>query len=197
MLKILRAISFVIAGLSLFTSVLIVTFVFKENSKIRAYLQTPDIIESMREKIASIESGKGTVHPLVYQARLVALRIDPPEQPNTSLYDTTDKNGKQDQDDKMRDEIKITTVEQDKGTKQPKSFMFNLLATVRYVSAPEKSLALLQTGGRQEWFRRGQTVGRHEIMEIKDGSVLITQPNQNLQEIFVPPRSGGTNLLKN
>jgi hypothetical protein len=73
----------------------------------------------------------------------------------------------------------------------------DLLATVVCESAPEKSLALLQTSGtKQEWFRQGEMVGHLEIKEIRDGSVVFTQGGKNPQEKFVPAKTQVKSILK-
>ena len=188
MLKTLRMSSLAITVFTLFTFVTIIVFGFKDDSKVNALLQKPGIVEKIRGDINQNEPPNGTDSPLVTQAKAFALRIDPPViLPQEEKITRVLQEKQHEKTEKGRELIEEN---------QPKSLMFNLLATVRYVSAPEKSLALFQSGGRQEWFYRGQTVGRHEIEEIKDGSVLLIQPGQKLQEVMVPAKSTGQSLLK-
>lgn len=190
MLKVLRVSSFVIMILVLFATITIIVFGLKDNPQVQAFLQRPGILERVSGSGISIEPPKDTVPPLVAQARAFALRIDRPILIDTSTRtsvnenDTSDRGGKTIQSDETSDGNPIT------------SFKFDLLATVRYISAPEKSLALFKSGGRQEWFYKGQTVGRHKIEDIKDGRVTLAQPGQNPEEIHVPPQPDGTALLK-
>jgi hypothetical protein len=74
---------------------------------------------------------------------------------------------------------------------------FDLLATVKYEADPEKSLALLKTtDNQQEWFRQGDMVGNMKLTEVKDGSVVFSQGNTELPEVFVPVKPQVTSLLK-
>jgi hypothetical protein len=71
-----------------------------------------------------------------------------------------------------------------------------LLATVRYETEPGKSLALLKSGDKLEWFRQGEKAGHLDIDEICDGSVVFSQSGKNPQTLQVPPKPEGKSLLK-
>ena len=181
MLKTLRASSVVVMILSVCAVTALIVFGFKDNPETKQFLQTQSILETIRSRIANTESQDGTAHPLVIQAHLFAIRIDPPSPPAISTR--IPKN----QDDLTNiggggSEAEIP----DKKTETTPRF--NLLATVRYESSPEKSLALFKTGDKQQWFRMGETVDCYQIKEIKDGRVLIAQPGRKLEEIHVPPK---------
>ena len=190
MLKALRASSVVVVILASCATVLVIVFGFKENPEARAWLQRPGILATIRDSIDNAVSQDGATPPLVAQAHLFAMRIDPPE-----IVIVTRET--KDQDGKTNTGGSGSTNEGDDPLPPPPPRRFNLLATVLYESAPEKSLALFETGDKQEWFHPGETVDRYRIKEIKDGRVLLAQPGQGLQEVSVPPKSNGTSLLKN
>ncbi|HOK94814.1 MAG TPA: hypothetical protein PK052_00815 [Anaerohalosphaeraceae bacterium] len=128
--------------------------------------------------------------PLVAQAKSFALRINPPPPPEPVKP-------------KIEPKPAPTPAQASTQPAQPPvpkvqaSVKFDLLATVRYETAPEKSLALVSTGSKLEWFRQGEKVGQHEIKEIRDGSVIFTQAGGKPQEIFVPAKTEVKSLLKN
>ena len=147
------------------------------------------LIESSREETteasgsaelgAKLEAQENTL--LVAQARLFALRIDPPVPISPTRKPPDEKTIKNQSG--RRNEKEVMIIKPDPPPR------FDLIATVLYESAPEKSLALFQSGNKQQWFRPGETVDRYQIQEIRNGRVLISQPGKKLQEMFVPPKS--------
>jgi hypothetical protein len=188
MLKMLRIATFVFMVFTFFLMAQLIVLGVKDNSEAAAFFRTRNLFEKTGNNAGLTNDPKDTIPELVVQARAFALRIDPPkiekEIPiRSNQKKTEDQGGKGSDPD-------ITII-----TPKPPPPRFDLLATVRYVSVPEKSLALFQTGGREEWFYKGQTVGRYEIEDIKDGRVLLLRPGQQSQEVSVPPKCNKT-LLK-
>ena len=186
MLKTLRVASLVTVILTAIGVITIVVLGLKGDPQIKDFLAKPGIVDELRG-----ESGQGGTQedkssPLVALARAVALRFDPPPPPRPVVKDKpTPPPG---------------TARAKPVIPQPKvktSAKFDLLATVVYETAPEKSLALLKTtANKQEWFRQGEKAGHLELQDIRDGSVVFTQGGKNPEEIFVPAKPQGQSLLK-
>lgn len=190
MLKTLRITSLIAVILAICGVIAVVFWGLKGDSEIRAYIEKPGIVEELKRKIGDAKGKGDVVSPLVAQAKAFALRIDPPPPPEPVKP-------------KVEPKPAPTQAKTDAQPAQPPvpkvqaSVKFDLLATVRYETAPEKSLALVSTGSKLEWFRQGEKVGQHEIKEIRDGSVIFTQGGGKPQEIFVPAKTEVKSLLKN
>lgn len=193
MLKAVRVTSLFCTILTLFVVIMLTTAGLKESPEVQAFLEKQSILETIRNHVDNNGSHDGEISPLVAQAQLFAFRIEPPQiiiieekiQPPENKI--ADQGGIR--SESIKPDIPIIPVT----LPQPK---FDLLATVHYESAPEKSLALFRSGDKQEWFRRGETVGRLEIKEIKNGRVLLTQSNQITREMLVSPKPQIKQLLK-
>ncbi|MHC4525611.1 MAG: hypothetical protein ACYSU8_08775 [Planctomycetota bacterium] len=177
MLKTLRVTSFVAVVLASCGAVAMFFMGLKGNPEVKAFLDSPGIVERFKDKAKNQDKKESKTPPLVAQAQAFALRIDPP--PPKPKVDTRKKpivKAAPPKPKLPKPKVK-TTVKS------------NLIATVLYKSSPERSLALLETtGGKQEWFRQGEKVGHLEIQEIRDGSVVFTQGGRNPQEKFVPAK---------
>ena len=104
------------------------------------------------------------ISPLIQQAKLFALLINPPPPPKPPKPKVTTK--------------KVTTqTVKPPPPPTPKvqhvTAKFKLLGTCRYEQSPELSFALLDLGGnKQKWVQQGQVVEHLTIQEIKDGSIV-------------------------
>ncbi len=178
MLKTLRVTSFVAVVLASCGAVAMFFMGLKGNPEVKAFLDSPGIVERFKDKAKNQDKKESKTPPLVAQAQAFALRIDPPPPPKPKV------------DTRKKPIVKAAPPK----PKPPKpkvktTVKSNLIATVLYNSSPERSLALLETtGGKQEWFRQGEKVGHLEIQEIRDGSVVFTQGGRNPQEKFVPAK---------
>lgn len=189
MLKTLRITSIIAVIIASLGVAVLIFMGLKENPKVRDFLDSPGIAARFKDRVEGKSGEEAKISPLVAQAKAFALRIDPPPPPKPVVKDVP----KQPSETVKREPAKppIPTP------KVAVSVKSDLLATVVYAAAPEKSLALLQTSGnKQEWFRQGEKVGHLEIKEIRDGSVIFTQGGQNPQEKFVPPKTPVGSLLK-
>jgi len=188
MLKTLRITSIIAVILAFCGAAALVFMGLKENSQVKAVLNNPGIVEQFKDKVKDQDKKDDKSSPLVAQAKAFALRIDPPPPPKPPAPTP------QAPTEVARTAPPKPVIPTPKVQVTVKS---DLLATVVCESAPEKSLALLQTSGtKQEWFRQGETVGHLEIKEIRDGSVVFTQSGQNPQEKFVPEKTQVKSILK-
>ena len=188
MLKTLRITSIIAVIVAVCGAAALVFMGLKGNPQVNAVLDTPGIVEQFKGKVKDQDIKDDKSSPLVAQAKAFALRIDPPPPPKPPAPKVTPPK------EVARTAPPKPVIPQPKVTPTVKS---DLLATVVYKSAPERSLALLQTSGtKQEWFRQGETVGHLEIQEIRDGSVVFTQGGKNPQEKFVPQKTQIKSLLK-
>ncbi|MHC4905080.1 MAG: hypothetical protein ACYTEN_04565 [Planctomycetota bacterium] len=188
MLKTLRITSIIAVILAFCGAAALIFMGLKGNSQVKAVLSSPGIVEQFKGKVKDQDKKDDKSSPLVAQAKAFALRIDPPPPPKPPAP-------------KPKAPTEVARAAPPKPVipkpKAPVTVKSNLLATVLYKSAPEKSLALLATtGGKQEWFRQGEMVGHLEIKEIRDGSVVFTQGGQNPQEKFVPEKTQVKSILK-
>lgn len=190
MLKTFRVASFAVAGLAACGIVALIVFGLKGDPEIRDFLDKPSILDQLKKQLQGKQAAEEKIPPLVAQAKLISLRFDPPPPP-APPKPTVPPAPKP---EVVRQQPKPASRPQ---PKVQQNVRFNLLATVVYESAPEKSLALLQSGSKQEWFRMGEKLGHQEIKEIKDGSVVFTQGGRNPQEVFVPAKPQVKSLLKN
>lgn len=188
MLKTLRVTSIIAVVLAVCGTVATFFMGLKGNPEVKAFLDSPGVVDRFKAKGTKPTEKADKTPPLVAQAHEFALRIDPPPPPKPPAP-------------KPKTPTKVNRTAPPKPViptpKVPVTVKSNLLATVLYKSAPEKSLALLATtGGKQEWFRQGETVGHLEIKEIRDGSVVFTQGGRNPEEKFVPAKPTTKSLLK-
>lgn len=186
MLKTLRVTSLVTVILAAVGVVTIVALGLKGDPAIREFLAKAGIVEELRSQIGQTGTEEDKSPPLVALAKGVALRFDPPPPPRPVVPD--------------KPPAETARVAPRPAPVTPRVQMaakFDLLATVVYETAPEKSLALLKTTSNvQEWFRQGEKAGHLEIEEIRNGSVVFTQAGGQSQEVFVPAKPQIQALLK-
>jgi len=186
MLNVVKQLSFVVMAVTVGTVVVLIVLGFQDIANANPFLQQRNGPRGHSENAVTQDEK---IHPLVTQAHLFALRIDPPEvvietrRPPDETR-TIEQGGR-------KSETVIPDIKVD-----PPPARFDLLATVLYESAPEKSLALFQSGSKQQWFRCGETVDRYRICEIKDGRVLVSQPSGNPHEMTVPAKPHLASLIK-
>jgi hypothetical protein len=186
MLKTLRVTSFFTVILAAFGVITIAVLGLKGDSLVKDFLAKPGIVDELREKAGQEGVQEEKSSPLVAMAKLIALRLDPPPPPKPVVKDVP--------------RPPAETVRAKPSIPQPKvqtSAKFDLLATVVYETAPEKSLALLKmSANKQEWFRQGEKAGYLELQEIRDGSVVFSQRGREPEEVFVPAKPQVKSLLK-
>ena len=190
MLKTLKITSFISVVAAAGAVVVLIVFALRGNPEARAFLDRPGVVERFKDKGDTQGTKEDVSSPLVAQAKAFALRIDPPPPPKPPAPKNPTP---------PKEVVRTKpTPNQLPTPKVQISNKYDVLATVKYESVPEKSLVLLKTtGNKQEWFRQGETAGNLTITEIKDGSVIFSQGGKQLPEAFVPAKPQGKSLLKN
>jgi len=162
-------------------------FGWRQNAEVQAFLDQPSIVEQLKKTTNTMAQKVDAVSPLVTQATAFALRIDPPPPPPPPP-ETKKVEGPKIQEKKIDDPLPPPP---------PKTVKFDLVATAKYKSHPEKSLALLNMVSEgYKWYRQGETVGRFTIHEVKEGSIVLYQNGKKDTELFVPPPVPVKSLLK-
>ncbi len=149
----------------------------KGDLTVESFLDGPGFIDEFRKTAKAIVAPKDKISPLVREAKLFALRINPPPPP------------------KPKTPVKPKTaptkpVARNAAIPIPKATnintTFKVIATCRYDSSPEKSLALLEMAAEgQKWYRQGDKVGHLTINEIKDGSIVMFKNGQHNSNVDV------------
>ncbi|MHC5142924.1 MAG: hypothetical protein ACYSOY_04930, partial [Planctomycetota bacterium] len=187
MLKTLRVTSLVAVILAAIGVIAIAVLGLKGDPQVKDFLAKPGIVDELRKKAGQEGVQEEKSSPLVAMAKLIALRFDPPPPPKPVVKG-------------VKPQPPSETARAKPTIPQPKvqtSAKFDLLATVVYETAPEKSLALLKTSAnKQKWFRQGEKAGYLELQEIRDGSVVFSQRGREPEEIFVPAKPQTKSLLK-
>ena len=187
MLKTLRVTSLVAVILAAVGVIAIVVLGLKGDSQIKDFLAKQGVVDQLRGESGQKGAQEDKSSPLVALARAVALRFDPPPPPKPVVKGKPPA-------ETARAKPRPPVIPQPKVKTSAK---FDLLATVVYETAPERSLALLKTAAnKQEWFRQGEKAGYLQLDEIRDGSVVFTQGGAKPQEIFVPAKPQMKSLLK-
>ena len=165
------------------------------DSEIQAFLDKPGVVDNAKGEKADKVDPKEVESPLVVQSRLFALRIDPPPPPPPPKPPVEQRPEPTEVVKREPPKPKPPVIPRPPAQVNAK---FTLLATVLCEASPTRSMALLQqTGGKQEWFRQGESVGHLDVQEVRNGSVVFSQAGRNPQELFVPEKPKGKSLLKN
>lgn len=189
MLRTLRITSFISIIAAAGTVVFVMIFGWRQNAEVQAFLEQPSIVEQLKKTTNTMAQKVDAVSPLVTQAAAFALRIDPPPPPPPPPQLKKDENT-------QTEETKIK-VPPPPPPPPPKTVKFDLVATAKYKSQPEKSLALLNMVSEgYKWYRQGETVGRFTIHEVKEGSIVLYQDGKKDTELFVPSPAPVKSLLK-
>ena len=139
---------------------------FRSDPQRDIILNAPGAIEEFRKGATKPAEEPDQISPLIQQAKLFALLINPPPPPKPPKSKATTK--------------KIATKPVTKTVKPPPTpkvqqvtAKFKLLGTCRNVQSPGSSFALLALGSnKQKWVQQGQVIEHLTIQEIKDGSIV-------------------------
>ncbi len=183
MIKTLRITTIIAALLAVGLLAFPVVYGYRGDEEIEKFLKSPGAIERFN-KAKGAESKTGNqVSPLVKQAALYALIINPPrpptpERPKTKLPPVTPTN-------------QITKIEPDRIV----TTKFKLIGTSYYASRPELSLAYIDEPGKGlHWIRQGEKVAHLLIKEVKDGSLIVEDREKTIT--LVPERIPKKSLIK-
>lgn len=188
MLTTLRITSLAAVVLAVCGVLLIVFLGLREDPKIIAYLESPDVIEKFKSHVTD-GGPKNLESPLVAQAHLLATRLNPPPPPPKPTPAKPPE---------IRPEV-VRTPPPKPPPPAPKvvNAKFTLLATVMCEENPSRSMVLLrQAGNKDEWFWQGEKVGNLDVTEVRNGSAVFTQNGRDPQELYVPAKPTTKSLLK-
>ncbi len=173
MLKTLKLTSIVVSAVSAVVVGAVVFLGFKADSEKEAFLEKPGAIEIFKKSERALAERKDEQSLLMKQATALSKRLNPPA-PKVSQ-----SSGKR---------STFTPPAKTDYTPAPRAAVnvqFDLVATAKYETAPDKSLALLKLPAEGlKWYRQGEKVGHVTIDEIREESIVYLQ-NENKQELFI------------
>jgi hypothetical protein len=177
MIRTLKITSVVALVAAVAVAVFVGLYGLKGNPDVEAFLDGPGFISEFRKTAKATTAPKDQVSPLVREAKLFALRINPPPppRPKTPVKPKTTS-------------TKSVATKPSTSIPGPKvqhvNANFKVIATCRYDSTPERSLALLEMAAEgQKWYRQGEKVGHLTINEIKDGTIVMFKDGQFNSEV--------------
>ncbi len=195
MLKTLRITSLIALVLAVCGVIVIGFWGLKGNPEIKAYLDKPGIADVSPDNTGKDDNASSS--PLVTQAHLFALRINPPPPPKPPTPPKTDKTKKPAPTPIAARTKPKPATPPPPGPKVTPKAKFTLMATVQCQANPSRSMVLLrQTGNKDEWFWQGEKIGHLDIDEVRNGSAVFSQGGRNPQEYFVPAKPETKSLLK-
>ncbi len=161
MIKTLRITTIIAALLAVGFFAFPAVFGFRGDEQIEKFLKSPGAIEKFNKaKGAKSSKTRDQVSPLVKQATMFGLYINPPPLPRkvASRPKTTPAARKQ-----------ASILEPPRAPAK-----FKLIGTSYYASRPELSLAYINEPGKGfHWVRQGSTVAHLLIEQVKDGSIVV------------------------
>jgi len=177
MVKTLRITSVIAAILAIFCVGLSVAFGLRADEARQEFLNSPGAVELFKagsEKSPSEDNQQ--VLPLVKQAKLFALRINPPAPKKPIAQQAGAPAAK----------LMPPKVEA----------KFPLIGTCFYSARPSQSLALIDLPAKGlRWVRQGEEVGHLVIEEIKDGLIVI-RDGKRTYELLAEEREQRANLVR-
>jgi hypothetical protein len=160
MIKTLRITTIIAAFLAVGLLAFPVVYGYRGDEEIEKFLKSPGAIEKFNKaKGAKVRTGN-QVSPLVKQAALFAMIINPkpirtPTRPRVTPV--------------VRNNKEVSIPEPPR-----QSVKFKLIGTSYYASRPELSLAYIDEPGKGfHWVRQGSKVAHLLIEEVKDGSIIV------------------------
>ena len=189
MLKTLRIASIAAAAAAVCVVILVAVFGLKGDPEKEAYLAKEGIVSQYKAKAGLSPNKEDKVAPLVAQAKLFALRIDPPPPPPPPPSPKDTKVAKGDGD--------IKTPPPPPHPPPPTPAKYTLMGTAVYPEHPEKSLVLLKDiRNEYKWYRQGETLGNLTIQEIYDDRVVLYYNGQKNSELSLVKPKPIKSLLK-
>jgi hypothetical protein len=165
---------------------------FRSDPERDKLLNAPGAIEEFKKGATKPAEKHEEISPLIKQARLFALLINPPPPPKPKP--------------KVKPKKPVVAKKQTpkvvKPPPKPKAKQvtakFKLLGTCRNIQSPESSFALLDIGRKkQKWVQQGQVIEHLTIQEIKDGSIVTFKNGKFNNELaMLKTKSKIKSLLK-
>jgi hypothetical protein len=180
MIKTLRITTFIAAILAVGVLAFPVVYGYRGDEQIEKFLNSPGAIERFKKAKGNKVKPGSQVSPLVRQAGLFGLYLNPPRQAPAP-----------------RPIPKPVVGKPAPVTEAPViiSAKFTLIGTSYYASRPELSLAYIDEPGKGlHWVRQGDMVSHLLIQEVKDGSVIVK--NRDELNTLVVARTPKKSLLK-
>jgi hypothetical protein len=176
MIKTLRITSIIAVVLAVVFFVFPAVFGVRGDKQIEQFLNSAGAIEEFREaKGDKVEDRQHEISPLVKQAEVFALYLNPPPKP--------------------KPEPSVPQVKSEPRPVGPVAAKFKLIGTSRHVLQPELSLALIDEPGKGlYWVRQSGKVGYLIIEQVKDGLVVVRDGTNTFE--LVAERPGKRSLLK-
>ncbi len=189
MLKLVKAVSVLVVLLAAVTVATVGYFMVFGNDAGRQrgeFLSKKSTIEAFRDLIDAMPEAEIQISPLVEQAHILALRIDPPPPPpSAEKIERAEKS-------QAKKPVKPTIAP----PSTPVNVRFNLLATCQYTDHPEKSLALMDLSAKgHKWVREGDSIEHLTVNRINDGSIVLYQGTRE-HSVLEVPKEPTSSLLK-
>ena len=169
MIKTLRITTIIMAvlagGFIVFTAV----FGIRSDEETEQFLSSAGVVEKFNKARGDrARASESQTSPLVKQAELFALYLNPPPKPKRAAVSHTP-----------------TIAPRPKG---PVSAKFGLKGTCVYASHPELSVALIDEPGKGlRWVRQSATLGHLVIEQIKDGVVVVRDGERTFELVAARP----------
>ena len=163
----------VVLGVGFF--VLLVVFGAHSDEQVEQFLNAAGVIEKFdNARGERLSDSRQETSPLVKQAEMFALYLNPPPKPQTESP------------------VPRTSTPRPRGRVSPK---FKLIGTSYYTLHPESSLALVDEPGKGlRWVRQSAEVGHLIIEQIKDGLVVVRDGDSTYE--IIAERTERKSLLK-
>jgi len=180
MIKTLRITTIIAAFLAVGLLAFPVVYGYRGDEAIEKFLKSPGAIEKFKKaKGAKVKTGD-QVSPLVKQAALFALIINPPRTPTKP---------------RMGKPPVARPVVPERVPDKVFTTKFDLVGTSYYASRPELSLAYIDEPGKGlHWVRQGARVGHLLIEEVRDGSLIVKDREKTVT--LIPKRAPKKSLIK-
>lgn len=180
MIKTLRITTIIAAFLAVGLLAFPVVYGYRGDEEIEKFLKSPGAIEKFKKaKGAKVRTGY-QVSPLVKQAALFALIINPPRTPTKTRAKVTPV---------------VRPVVPERVPDKVFTTKFSLIGTSYYASRPELSLAYIDEPGKGlHWVRQGAKVAHLLIEEVRDGSLIVKDREKTVT--LVPKRAPKKSLIK-
>lgn len=191
MLKTLRIASITAVAAAVCVVIMVAVFGLKGDSAKEAYLAQEGVIGRYTAKADNAPKKEDTVSPLVTQAKLFALRIDPPPPPPPPP-------GSKDSKTASTGDRPLPSSPPKPVAPPPPPVKYTLIGTAIYPEHPEKSLVLLKDiRNEYKWYRQGESLGNLTVQEIHKDRVVLYYNGQKNSELTLESPKEIKSLLKN
>jgi hypothetical protein len=149
-------------------------FGLRGDPEIEQLVNSPRLVKG-KDMISKAPSTEGQISPLVKEAQKFALRIDPPPPPSPPP-------------NPVARESAPPVAQAGHPPEPPKppvtTAKFDVIATCRYEDEPTMSMVLLDLPAKGlKWFRVGENVEHLTVVDVLDGSVIMSQSGRNPQTL--------------